>query len=140
MAAPVSRRKQMLREAASSGVSGGVRRVLTCPGRGALVMTTNAQFFTCLKKSFLDQPLSLIFIVLISADETGSVLKKRMLVKVLITFVAAADKESAEQDDGVYWRLLEVIRDFFESPLPALGPARDFCGEASFGTEDCASY
>ena len=63
-----------------------------------------------------------------------------MLVKVLITFVAAADKESAEQGNDGYWSLLEVTRDFFESPLPALGPARDFCGEASLGTEDCASY
>src|SRR3954468_11224537 len=43
MAAGVSRRKQIFRAAASSGVSGGVRRVLTCPARGALVMTARAQ-------------------------------------------------------------------------------------------------
>ncbi len=38
----VSRRKQMLMEAAWSSVRGGTRRVLTLPGRGALAMTARA--------------------------------------------------------------------------------------------------
>src|SRR6266496_2267340 len=38
----VSRRNDLFNSAASSGVSGGMRRVLTCPACGALVITANA--------------------------------------------------------------------------------------------------
>src|ERR1041384_2144946 len=43
IAAVVSRKKQRFNSAASAGRSGGVRRVLTSPGRGAFVMTARAQ-------------------------------------------------------------------------------------------------
>src|SRR5436190_19685097 len=43
IAVVVSRKKQALSAAASFGVSGGIRRVFTRPGRGALVITANAQ-------------------------------------------------------------------------------------------------
>src|SRR6266480_3511291 len=45
MAVAVSRRKQMFSWAASSELRGGTRRVLTCPARGALVITASAQIF-----------------------------------------------------------------------------------------------
>ena len=129
MAAAVSRKKHRFRFDASSGVRGGERRVLTTPGRGALVMMASAhlpvaeesgssgerirsgarcwcsRFFTLLRRYFETKMESLNLLRLNNSARKDKMSGECWLAHVLITRAQPEMERSA----GKRWSLLLAV-------------------------------
>ena len=96
IAAAVSRRKQMLSPAASSAVSGGTRRVLTDPARGALVMMPSAQSLRALGSGIYGLRIRWLSVIRPN-DQPLVLLAKRVLITPVLPDLNAFPRILAEE-------------------------------------------